>query len=66
MNELRPKTEQPKEQTTPTVVREPSPTGVPTKPIGVTPQPKVPESGGNRPYVASTTKPAPVVTSGKP
>jgi len=67
MTDPRPKTEQPKEQTVPRVVPEPSTTAVPTVPIVVGPQPKSPDSrGGNTPNVANPKGPAGLSTQAKP
>lgn len=67
MNDPRPKTDQPKEkeQTVPSVVREPS-TTVPTKPVVFGPQPKGPDSGGSTPHVADPKDPARLSTQAKP
>jgi hypothetical protein len=66
MNDPRPKTDQPKDQTTPRVVLDPTPTAAPVKPMVTGPQPKRPDAGGNQPRVADPKPPAPVSTQAKP
>jgi hypothetical protein len=57
MNDPRPKTDQPKDQTTPRVVLDPTPTAAPVKPMVIGPQPKRPDTIGNSPRVADPKAP---------
>ena len=66
MNDPRPKTDQPKDQTAPRVVLDPTPANLPVKPMVTGAQPKRPDSGGNPPRVAEPKAPAPNVTQTKP
>jgi hypothetical protein len=65
MNDSRPKMDQPKDQTTPRPVLDPTPNAVPAKPVVAGQQPKRPDTGGNSPRVADPKGPAPLVTQGK-
>jgi len=65
MNDSRPRTDPPHDQTTKRVELDPATTTTPAKPITTGPQPKSPGMGGTSPRVADPKAPAPIVTQGK-